>query len=191
MELLLNVSKTQAIAISANDETRFLPPLWLNGVIIPYSDRVKNLGMILNKRMDWKDHASHVCDKVFNGLRSAWLHFNNTPKLTRVLIAKSLFIPHFEYCSVVFSYGLDASSTSLLERAFGAIVRYAYGIRKFDSIREHANKLLGLSLNKFFTYKALLFIQKIISKETPKYLNFIVNMGKNEAIENSTSQQSL
>lgn len=70
-KLQLNVAKTQAIAISSSNETRFLPPLWLNGSIVPYSDTAKNLGMIFNKKMDWKEHVEFVCDKVYKSLRSA------------------------------------------------------------------------------------------------------------------------
>lgn len=175
--LNLNVSKTQAIAFSFNIDTRFLPPLWLNGLIVPYSDCVKNLGMLMNKRMDWKDHVGSVCNKVYNGLRSAWPHFNNTPQVTRVLVAKSMFLPHFEYCSVVYSYGIDASSRAMLDRAFGSVIRYAYGIRKYDSIRCYVEKLLGFSLKKFYSYRAFAFLYKLINAKSPKYLNFIVNIG--------------
>lgn len=133
--------------------------------------------MMFNKRMDWKDHVGIVCDKIYKGLRSAWPHFNNKPQLTRILMAESLFMPHFEYCSVVYSYGIDASSKLLLDRAFGSIVRFAYGIWKYDSIRNYVDNLLGFSLKKFYSFRALAFIHKLINSESPKYLNFIVNFG--------------
>lgn len=100
----LNVAKTQAIAISTNNETRYLPPLWLNGLIVPYSDTVKNLGMLFNKKLDWSEHVDLVCDKIYMSLRSAWLRFSVTPKSTRIMLAKSLFMPHIEYCSIVYFY---------------------------------------------------------------------------------------
>lgn len=177
-KIQLNASKSQAIAVSVNSETRFLPPIWLNGLIIPYSDSVKNLGMKFNKKLDWSDHIGFVCDKIYKGLRSLWPHYNNTPQAARIHLAKSLLVPHIEYCSVVFSYGISSASKSSLDRAFGSIVRYAYGIRKYDSISQHTDRLLGVSLNNFFKYRTLLFLHKLIHTKTPKYLNFIVCQGR-------------
>src|SRR5687768_4627334 len=92
-------------------------------------------------------------------------------------MAKSLFLPHFEYCSVVYSYGIDASSRAMLDRAFGSVIRFAYGIRKNDSIRCYVEKLLGVSLKNFYIFRALIFLYKLINSNSPKYLNFIINMG--------------
>lgn len=92
-------------------------------------------------------------------------------------MAESMFLPHFEYCSVVYSYGIDASSRALLDRAFGSVIRYAYGRKKYDSIRCYIEKLLGFSLKKFYAYSAFAFIYKLINSKSPNYLNFIVHIG--------------
>lgn len=175
--LMLNVSKTQAIAISSNNETRFLPPLWLNGLIVPYSDRVKNLGMFFNKKLDWTDHAQHVCDKVHKSLRSAWPRFNVTPQSTRAMLAKSLLLPHFDYCCVIYSFGLNAASKALLERAYGSVIRFVYGVKKYDSIRNYSERLLGFPLMKYFSLRGASFIYKLINSRAPTYLNFMINWG--------------
>lgn len=156
--MLLNVGKTQAIVIDLNDKVIMFPPLWLNGSIIPYSSKVKNLGMIFNNRLNWNDHAELICNKIYNGLRSAW--------------------PHYEYCSIIFSYGLNAVSKELLNRAFHAMVRFAYGVRRFDSISSYVDRLLGFNLEKFFKIRAMCFIHKLIRTETPAYLKFITDRGR-------------
>lgn len=158
-KLNLNVAKTQAIAISTNNETRYLPPLWLNGLIVPYSSTVKNLGMLFNKKLDWKEHVDLVCGKIYKSLRSTWPRFSVTPKVTRIMLAKSLFLPHIEYCSIVYSYGMSMASKNMLEKAFGAMIRYAFGIRKYDSIRNYMDKLLGFSLSKFLSEGDDVYIQ--------------------------------
>lgn len=86
-------------------------------------------------------------------------------------------MPHTEYCSVVYSYGLNSFSKALLDRAFGLIIRYVYGVKKFESIRIYVDKLLGFSLSKFFTLRAMLFIHKLIKTKSPGYLKFLINMG--------------
>ena len=93
------------------------------------------------------------------------------------MLAKSLFLPHFDYCSVIYSYGLNSASKSLLERAFGSVIRFVYGVKKFDSIRNYSNKLLGFSLMKYFSFRAASFIYRLIITRSPKYLDFMINMG--------------
>lgn len=67
------------------------PPLFLNGFIVPYSDKVKNLGMFFNNKFNLNDHAE-VCNKIYGGLRGAWPHFSCTPQLTRC--RKSFWTEH-------------------------------------------------------------------------------------------------
>lgn len=176
-KLKLNVAKTQAIAISASNETRYLPPLWLNGLIVPYSDTVKNLGMIFNKKLDWKEHVDLVCDKIYKSLRSLWPRFSVTPQLTRVMMTKSLLMPHIEYCSIVYSHGLSVALKEALEKAFGSMIRFTYGVRKYDSIVNYKEKLLGFSLSKFFRFRASMFLYKLLLTNAPKYLSFLAVTG--------------
>lgn len=50
-----------------------------------------------------------VCN-VCNGLRSAWPHFRNIPHQTRGILAKSLLLPHFDYCCFIYYYGLKSTA---------------------------------------------------------------------------------
>lgn len=118
-----------------------------------------------------------MCEKIYSGLRSAWPHFSYTPQLTRVLFVKSLLMPHLEYCSVVYSYGLSAVSRGLLDRAFAAMVRFAYGVKKFDSIRNFTDRLLGFDLESYFRIRAMCFVFKLIRSRTPSYLDFVNESG--------------
>lgn len=133
--------------------------------------------MLFNKKLDLTDHAQLVSDKVVKSLRNAWPRFSVTPQVTRAMLAKSLFLPHFEYCSTIYSYGLNAATKALLERAYGSVIRFVYGVKKFDSIRNYSDKLLGFPLMKYFNLRAALFIYKLINSSAPRYLNFIINMG--------------
>jgi hypothetical protein len=61
----LNPSKTQA-AFFTKRRTRELPTsyLSLDGYSIPWSDRAKYLGLILDKKLTFSPHFDYVSDKV-------------------------------------------------------------------------------------------------------------------------------
>lgn len=133
--------------------------------------------MVFNNRMNWNDHVNMICEKIYRGLRSAWPQFVNIPQMTRVMFAKSLLMPHFDYCSIVYSYGLNSGSKALLDRAFHSIIRFAYGVRKYDSVSNFTDRLLGFDLEKFFKVRAMCYLFKQFRSRLPQYLNFIVETG--------------
>lgn len=83
-----------------------------------------------------------------------------TPTGTRIVLAKALLMPHFEYCSVVYSYALSAADLKLLNRAFHAVIRYAYGLRRMDSVGSYVDRFLGCSLANVYKLRAMSFLYK-------------------------------
>ena len=93
------------------------------------------------------------------------------------MMAKSLLLPHFDYCCTIYSFGLNAAAKAMLERAYGKVIRFVYGLKKFRSIKNHSIKLLGFQLLKYFSFRSASFIYKLINSSEPKYLNFMINWG--------------
>lgn len=118
--------------IICDGTVQYSPLVRLNGVAIPFNRKVKNLGFVVNNNFQWLDHAELIHSRVFAGLRSLWLFSDSTPIRTREMLAKSLLMSHFEYCSSVFIYRLEYRAKSLLNSAFNAVLRYVYGLNRRD-----------------------------------------------------------
>ena len=150
-QLALNASKSQAMVIGSNANVKMIPvtdvdgkvdyavlvanseggftefpPLQLNGENIRFLPVSKNLGLYMNYRMTWFNHVEVVNRKVFTGLASLWPLASSTPLRTRLLLAKSLLLPHFIYCCEISSYGLEVRSVKLLDKAQVLQVLYKY-----------------------------------------------------------------
>lgn len=174
-KLELNVKKSQGIVISEG-LVDFSPLIRLNGAAIPFYNKVKNLGLTINNKFKWLDHAEFVHSKVFAGLRSLWPLSSATPLRTREMLAKSLLMPHFEYCSTIFAYGLDYGAKTTLSRAFDAVIRYVYGLSRRENVELHAIRFLGYSLLNFYKFKDMSFLYKLIRLKTPSYLSDLVKI---------------
>ena len=63
--LMLNTSKTQAIAINNKNKTNeYITKILLNGKVIELSDTVKNLGVIFDSKLNFSYHAMAVVNKI-------------------------------------------------------------------------------------------------------------------------------
>lgn len=115
---------------------QFFPKVVLNGVVVPYSDKVLNLGLHMDKRMSFGNQVDEICRKVFSRLRALWPNGHLFPVKTRLMLVRSLIVPAFTYGECIYSTNLSAGHVRSLERAFSACVRFVYGLRRYDSTNE-------------------------------------------------------
>jgi hypothetical protein len=93
--LCLNSQKTQALAIYEYHPSH-LPSVKVGGTIILYSTKVKNLGVIMNCNLTWKDQISSVVSGVNGALNRLWCTADFTPFETRRKLAVALLLPKFQ-----------------------------------------------------------------------------------------------
>ena len=172
--LSLNARKSQAIVFSENGtlptDTVFLPWVLLGGSVIPYADKVLNLGMLMDKRMVFKDQVDQICARVFSRLRSLWPLSQMFPLKTRLLLVRLLVIPAFTYGECVYSTNLSAVDERSLERAFSACIRFAYRLRRYDSTRCYVDKLLGAPILTFLKQRRCSALHALVVNKEPSYL---------------------
>ena len=98
--------------------------------------------------------------------------FNLTPTMLPLLIVLriSISLPHFSYCDVVYFDGLRASDRKSLERAFNACLRFAYGLKKSQSVRGYEIRFMGCGLMQYLNYHTLTFVHNLILRKAPGYL---------------------
>lgn len=130
---------------------------------------VKNLGVIFDNILSWKNHVNNIVGTTYNKLRTLWSTQPYTPLNIRVLLAKAYLMPSLFYACEVFS-NCDSVSTRKLNLVFNNICRYVYGIGKYDHISYFNKQLYGISIDNLFKLKSLLFLHKIIYLRQPPYL---------------------
>lgn len=175
--LLLNPIKSKALLLSRNTLHHITPDLFLDDKIIAFVPTVNNLGLIMNSKLSWSDHVSSLCQRVNYSLYSLRLIKKFCPVDLRIYLVKSLVLPIFTYCDVIFNK-CDSSSRRLLEVTFNNCTRYAHDLRKFDHISKFKKSILGCDLFEFYYYRTAVFIYKIINSGIPIYLYEKLNFSK-------------
>lgn len=98
----VNPSKTQAIFFTKKRATRNLPSREINaaGLLIPWSDEVKYLGLVLDRKLLFDKHVNYSIEKCRNLVRCLYSLINRRSKLkqqNKMLLYKAVFRPSLVY----------------------------------------------------------------------------------------------
>lgn len=151
----------------------------LNGVVIPYGSKVKNLGLILDRNLNWGDNVGAICSKVFNVLRRLWPITAITNLNLRRKLVISLCMPHFLYADIV-QYQYDSKCKRRIQLAFNACTRYVHRLSKYDHISSFNESILGCEFSNYIDNRILTFIFKIIHGMVPHYLSDKIGFVRSE-----------
>jgi Reverse transcriptase (RNA-dependent DNA polymerase) len=125
--LCLNSQKTQAMAIYEYQPSH-LPSVKVGDTIIPYSAKVKNLGVIMDCNLTWKDQISTVVSGVNGALSRLWCAADLTSIETRRKLAVALLLPKLQYFDVLYSQSSEGNKDRL-NKLYNSCARYVFGIR--------------------------------------------------------------
>lgn len=168
--LCLNPSKSKCLLVTKRTMTLpLVPDLILGGSRIVRVTSTKNLGVILNDKLEWSDHVNVATAKVYGMLRNLWSTQSFIPIEIRMLLAKTYLVPTLLYGCELFT-NCDSTSMRKLRVAFNSITRYIYGLRRFDSISHYAKQVFGVSFEFLLQCRSLIYLHKIIYTRQPKYL---------------------
>ncbi|CAK1598296.1 unnamed protein product [Parnassius mnemosyne] len=173
--LKVNPCKSQAIIvggagmISRVDWNNF-PSVVLNGVVIPYSSTVKNLGIHFDTTFSWSHQLKEVSRKTFAAMGLLRRLRSFLPIPTKIMLAQSLLLSILDYAGA--SY-LDVTEDQLnkLERIQNLAIRFIFGLRKYDHVSEFRLKLkwLPIRLRRNLQIVSLLYCV-LFDPMTPSYL---------------------
>src|SRR6202000_2529678 len=88
-------------------------------------------------------------------------YLQNLATQTSVLLAKSLLIPHIDYFSDVYNYGLNSQPFNVLNKDFKAILGCTYNIKRYDSTELYVNRFLRCSFKSFIKYRTISIEQSV------------------------------
>lgn len=169
-DLRINAIKTQCIVISTNDvDLNFIPPVCVKSIPIVYSEVVKDLGLLIDRKLSWENHVNSICKKVNFMLRTLWTTARDLDPDHKRKLFFAFLLPHLIYCDSSF-YGMQKMHFSKLELLLNNCVRYVYGLRKYDHVTEFRRKMLGCDLHDFYDYRACLQVFKLTKEHEPLYL---------------------
>ena len=99
----MNVRKTQAMFLGRRGRKNEVEHASLihQGVTLTAEPKVKFLGVIVDKDLNWSDHVTRIRRKCLASLAQLKLLSPAVPRRTRILLYNTLVLPHLDYCSCI------------------------------------------------------------------------------------------
>jgi hypothetical protein len=104
----------------------------------------------------------------------------NAPQIGHIAYSATVSIL---YCDVIFSKPPD----SVIERlrvAFNSCARYISGISRYEHITQYANRILGIPLEQFYSFRMCCTMNNVIKTGCPRYLFSEIHFGQSSRMFN-------
>ena len=156
--LKINPSKTELIVIGTPAQTRKIAGLSITfgDVQLLPSDRIKILGVHLDKNLSWHYHTGKIAQRCFGSLVTINKLKHVLPRTTTKTLIECLVFPHIRYCLPAWAPA-TALQRKRVDKVINFAVRVATGKRKHDHITE-ARTGLG-----WFSFDQTVFLRDCIS----------------------------
>ena len=148
------------------------------------SQKVKNLGIVMDSSMTFNYHIDEIHRKVYGTLiylNRIWERFQQE---SRVMVVRSLVLSILNYCLCVWG-STSKTQMSRLQKLQNFAARVTIGgIRKHEHVTPLYDKLGWLRMDEKFLFDICLLVYKIKHRVLPEWLFSLptVNQRRNEAI---------
>ncbi|KAL1452280.1 hypothetical protein WDU94_006566 [Cyamophila willieti] len=169
-----NPRKFQAIVIGSSPLLAQLDLssgiLQFDGVEIPFSDQVKNLGVIMDKNLSWDLHINNISKKCYYSFHSLKILRRMLPFGIRKMLCTALIMPIIEYAHIVY-LNITQELKSKVQRLQNSCVRYVFGLRKYDHVTMCRVSLGWMTTQQRRDIHTLLLLWRVLNTRTPSYLS--------------------
>lgn len=170
--LKLNCNKTVAItfrsARSAFEDN--LVQLFIDGEHINTKNTVRNLGVIFDCHLTFKEHVTKVVQSSFAKLKTLYQFKNVLSTETKLRLSNSLILSKIEYANVVYGPCLTERETYRLQKVQNSCVRFSAGVHRREHITPYLKMNNLLNMHQRWELRLLCLVYCVLKNGAPAYL---------------------
>jgi hypothetical protein len=169
--LLVNPGKSDSIYIGTSLQIDKISTagVSMGGTIIPLSDSIKSLGVVIDKQLTLDKHVMNVCRTCnyhIKGLRSLRPSLNAA---TAETIGRSIVMSRLDYCNALLA-STSKNNLHRLQMVQNNLARVVSGARFSASVQPLLSSLHWLPVEQRIKYKIMTYMFKSGSNHLPEYL---------------------
>lgn len=172
--LQLNPSKTELIWLGSRASLKKLSTadctLVVGSTVIQPSSVVRNLGVLFDSELTFKQHISRTVSSCFYQLRRLKQLKRHVDMNTMKQIISAFILSRLDYCNVLYS-GLPMSTISRLQRVQNAAARLALGLSPREHVQPGLKELHWLPVTHRIQFKLALLMFLVHNRLCPDYLS--------------------
>ncbi|CAB4013671.1 Hypothetical predicted protein, partial [Paramuricea clavata] len=173
--LLCNPGKTEVLHLSSRfkKHQNLQENLSFANTTVQVSDKVVNLGIVLDKNMTLSSHINEMCKKAILNIKSIGRIRKYLSKEDLKRLVNALVISRLDYANSIL-YGLPKYELDKLQRVQNAAARLITGKKKSDHITPVLKELHWLPIKYRINFKIILLVYKSLHNLAPDYLQKII-----------------
>ena len=169
--LKLNPDKTEFIIFSSRLRQKqiSLQSVTLGGTTVRVSDVVKNLGVLLDAELSFKQQCLHLASACFWQIKQLWqIRFSLDRRSCEILV-HAFVTSRLDYCNAIL-VGCNKGVLAPLQRVQNAAARLVTVTRKRDHVTPLFLELHWLRISDRIIFKVGTLVFKCLHEQTPGYL---------------------
>jgi hypothetical protein len=168
----VNPSKTEFLLAGTRQQRSNISSasLTFRGTVLTSSTHVRNLGVIFDADLTFKNHISSLSSSSFHQIRQLRQIRSSLDTASTALLATSLVSTKLDYCNSLF-YGLPSSTINRIQRIQNSLARVVVpSTRRYHHISPVLKELHWLPVSQRITYKIASLTFKTLHYKQPSYL---------------------
>ncbi|KAK2899404.1 hypothetical protein Q8A73_012533 [Channa argus] len=173
--LQLNLSKTEVLVFPARSLIQHNISINIGSTVIVPTNSAKNLGVIIDDQLSFKDHISSVsraCRFALYNIRKIRPYIT---EYTTQLIVQALVTSRLDYCNALLM-GLPISTIKPLQMIQNAAAHLIFNQPKKTHVTPLFRSLHWLPVAARIRFKALSLAYRVVNSTAPAYLNSLIQV---------------
>ena len=96
-KLKINTDKTKCMVFKQKNKIIYSPQIKIDGYTIEHVNEIKYLGLIIDNGLNWKEHITHIKNKIAPMISSVYRHRSYLSDKSKMNIYNAFFVPHLRY----------------------------------------------------------------------------------------------
>ena len=164
----------QEVLFSRKKKTQSHPEISLNNIPVELSSYQKHLGLILDEKLNFKQHIDNAISKINKGIAVIKRLRYSLPRKSLITIYKAFLPPLIDYGDIIYDPPQNESFCEILESVLYKVALAIKGAIKASSCEKIYQELGFESLKTRRWYKRLSCMFNIMNDKAPYYLKNII-----------------
>jgi hypothetical protein len=166
-----------------------LSQLVVGNEFIPFSPKVRDLGITLDSSLDLRAHIAGVCSKSFMRLRLVNRLRKIVPSHHYSMLVNSLVLSNLEFCSSIY-FGVNKRELLRLQSILNASLKSIHGLRKYDHLGVLRRQSNWLNMEQRILFRTACITYIALTRNAPQYIKQLLSK-KESARQLRSSQMNL
>lgn len=137
----------------------------IEGVNLPIVNSARNLGVILDSSLRFKEHVTKMLQKTFLSLKLLYSNRHILNFKLKKNLSESLVLSNFNYCDFIYGPCLNVQEKNRIQKIQNSCCRLIFGLRKFDHISHTYQELNWLRMESRRTLHLGNFVINIVNRQ--------------------------